>query len=182
METILGTTMPYTDDGAGAFSMILPLIAAAGGFTLSQVKAITGLEGSTIQNWVKRGWVSNPKGKKYDERQLPRILLISALRDGMQIEQIVRLIRYVNIAPDEGVYSESSLFDDLCAAVRRLDPESGISADSICAAVQAQVAQHSDLGGDDKRRLEAALHAMVLAWGAGQMRRRADILAQNILA
>ena len=77
METILGTTMPYTDDGAGAFSMILPLIAAAGGFTLSQVKAITGLEGSTIQNWVKRGWVSNPKGKKYDERQLPRILLIS---------------------------------------------------------------------------------------------------------
>ena len=52
----------------------LPLIRATDGLTLSQVCTLSGLEPSTIQNWIKRGYVPHPVGKKYRERHLARIL------------------------------------------------------------------------------------------------------------
>ena len=79
--------MPYSEAG-GMFSIFRPLIRATDGLTLGQVCAITGLEPSTVQNWVKRGFVPHPVRKKYHERQLARILLISALRESMQIDRI----------------------------------------------------------------------------------------------
>ena len=36
----------------------------AGGLTLSQVCQISGLEPYTVQNWVKRGFLSNPTEAK----------------------------------------------------------------------------------------------------------------------
>ena len=92
---IPGTTLPYDGD-KGMFSKIRPLIRATDGLTLSQVCSITGLEGSTIQNWVKRGFVSRPEQKKYRERQLARILLISSLRDCMPLDRIGTLMALVN--------------------------------------------------------------------------------------
>ena len=37
----------------------------AGGIALSQVSAITGLEPYTVQNWVKRGFLTGPQQKRY---------------------------------------------------------------------------------------------------------------------
>lgn len=67
-----------------------------GGITLSQVTAITGLEAHTVQNWVKRGFLSSPVGKRYTLRQLCRILIINMLHGAMPIERICRLLSYVN--------------------------------------------------------------------------------------
>ena len=64
---IPGTTIKYTEQARNsAFSLISPVLEATGGLTLSQLSKLTGLEGSTIQNWIKRGCVSSTKGKKYD--------------------------------------------------------------------------------------------------------------------
>ena len=35
------------------------------GIMLSQVRDITGLDGSTLQNWVKRGWIAITVNKLY---------------------------------------------------------------------------------------------------------------------
>ena len=78
-KIVPGTVMPYTEVKEGMFSLFRPMIAAADGLTLGQVCAITGLEYSTVQNWVKRGFVDHPVKKKYYERQLARILIISSL-------------------------------------------------------------------------------------------------------
>ena len=67
IEIIPGTTMPYSVLKGSAFELLVPMLNATGGLTLSQVCAITGLEGSTIQNWVKRGLVAKPVDKKYPE-------------------------------------------------------------------------------------------------------------------
>ena len=75
-KLIPGTSLEYKGEGS-MFSMLLPIIRAGDGLTLSQVCSITGLEPSTIQNWVKRGYVARPVKKKYRERQLARILMIS---------------------------------------------------------------------------------------------------------
>ena len=56
-----GTVMPLSDISGGMFSIFRPMIEAADGLSLGQVCAITGLEYSTVQNWVKRGFVDRRK-------------------------------------------------------------------------------------------------------------------------
>ena len=68
----------------------------SGGLVLSQVAAITGLETHTIQNWVKRGYLTPPKNKHYTLRQLCRIININMLRAVLPLERICNLLGYVN--------------------------------------------------------------------------------------
>ena len=71
---IPGTTLKFTETARdAAFSVISPVLEATGGLTLSQLSKLTGLEGTTIQNWIKRGWVSSTKGKKYSEKQVLQV-------------------------------------------------------------------------------------------------------------
>ena len=79
-KKIPGTTLRYNEQAKlAAYSVVAPVIEATGGLTLSQLSKLTGLEGSTIQNWIKRGWVSTTVGKKYSDKQVIRILLINML-------------------------------------------------------------------------------------------------------
>ncbi len=122
-KIIPGTQIEY-GDREDAFSVLRPMIEITGGFSLSQICKITGLQSSTIQNWVKRGFVPRPEKKKYYERHLSRILLISALRDCMNIEDIGELMLLINgDADDESddIVSETSLYDYFCKAVKNLD-------------------------------------------------------------
>lgn len=58
MEYIPGTTLTFNNIVAdNCFSLIAPLLTVTKGLTLAQVRELTGLETSTIQNWIKRGWV-----------------------------------------------------------------------------------------------------------------------------
>lgn len=183
-QTIPGTAMPYTNLNASAFSMIEPLLTAAGGLSLSQVCAITGLEGSTIQNWVKRGWVENPKAKKYGEAQLSRVLIISALRDSLQLEQIVQLLRFVNGSVSDrkdDIIKESRLYDYLCAAVKLLRPEEGVSEQKVKALVDSLISDYRGPALDSKQRLSRALTVMVLAYLSGSFKRQADRSLREIL-
>ena len=94
---IPGTTLRFAEQAReSAFSLIAPVLEATGGLTLSQLSTLTGLGGSTIQNWIKRGWVSATIGKKYSEKQVLRILLINMLRSAMKLEDIAKLMSYVN--------------------------------------------------------------------------------------
>ena len=93
VKTIPGTVLPCGEGSdTDAFSAVASICSATGGLSLSQIVGITGLEASTIQNWVKRGLVPRPDGKKYGERQIARILIISILRDCLQLEKIIRLM------------------------------------------------------------------------------------------
>ncbi|MDR2605677.1 MAG: DUF1836 domain-containing protein, partial [Oscillospiraceae bacterium] len=118
---IPGTTIPYSDTNIAAFSYIKPLILATGGLSLSQICAITGLEPSTIQNWVKRTWIGAVKDKKYTEGQVARILIFNALRGCMQLDNIAKLLKYINGIPmdiTDDIIEEGDLFNYLCACVR----------------------------------------------------------------
>lgn len=181
---ILGTTMSYNEDNVSAFSLIRPLIQATGGFTLSQIKALTGLEGSTIQNWVKRGWVPKPEGKKYNEGQLSRILIISALKDGMRIEQIIRLIEYAKLPTPDGeeVLQETVLFDYLCECIRKLNPGEGISEEQISRCVNRATAGYRPPTPTSVERLHQALTVMVMAYLSSSIQRRAEELFQQTIS
>lgn len=122
-ETIPGTNISYSE-ADDAFSVFRPMIEITGGLSLGQVCTITGLQPSTIQNWVKRSFIPHPENKKYYERHLSRILLISALRDCMNIDEIGELMILINGDTDDesdDIVSESSLYDYFCKAIRHMD-------------------------------------------------------------
>ncbi len=170
-----GTTIPYADSN-GMFAMFRPLIRATDGLTLGQVCAITGLEASTIQNWVKRKFVPHPVEKKYHERQLARILLISALRDGMKIDGIGELMAMVNgDADDESddIISEERLYDYLCRSIGKMG-ERPPAAEEIPALVQQVTCDYDPPNEEAFRRLRSALTVMVLAYTAGQYKQEAE--------
>ena len=98
----------------GRIADVAPLIMAADGLTLCQICALSQLEPSTIQNWIKRGFVPHPVRKKYHRRHLARILLIAQLRESMQIDRVGELLRFVNgDADDESddLIPEEDLYD-----------------------------------------------------------------------
>ena len=94
--TIPGTTLQGLRNNADRTEGLFQSMFLAGGLTLSQVSTITGLEPYTIQNWVKRGFLAPPKNKRYDMEQLCRILNINILKGPLPIEQIVKLLAYLN--------------------------------------------------------------------------------------
>ena len=63
---------------------------------MSQVSSITGLEPYTVQNWVKRGFLSPPRNKRYDMEQVCRIININILKGTMPLDQIIKLMHYLN--------------------------------------------------------------------------------------
>jgi len=94
--TIPGTTLEGLRSNADRTDGLFQSMFLAGGLTLSQVASITGLETHTIQNWVKRGFLPNPVNKRYNMEQLCRIININILRGAMPLEQIIKLMAYLN--------------------------------------------------------------------------------------
>ena len=68
----------------------------AGGLVLSQVSALTGLEGYTVQNWVQRGFVTPTVGKRYSMDQFCRLVTINLLKDSLSLGQIAGLLSAIN--------------------------------------------------------------------------------------
>lgn len=94
--TIPGTTLEGLRSNADRTEGLFQSLFLVGGLTLSQVARITGLENHTIQNWVKRGFLPPPRNKRYDMEQVCRIINMNILRGNMQLEQIVKLMGYLN--------------------------------------------------------------------------------------
>ena len=94
--TIPGTTLEDQRSNADQLSNKFQTIFLAGGLTLSQVASITGLETHTIQNWVKRRFLPPPQNKRYNMEQLCRILNINILKGPLPIEEITKLLAYLN--------------------------------------------------------------------------------------
>lgn len=173
LKTIPGTVMPCRPEmGSDTFAAVASLCSVAGGLSLSQIVGITGLEASTIQNWVKRGWVSRPTGKKYNERQIARILLINVLRDSLPLEKIAQLLGAVNGSVDDAaddIIDEGELYNRLCAVLfdhidRTTPPE------EIRAAVNRHLDDYRGPKLDSKTCLAQALEIMVLAFQASRMK------------
>lgn len=94
--TIPGTTLTAQRDAADTVEGLFAPLFLAGGLTLSQVASITGLEPYTIQNWVKRGFLPPPQGKRYNMEQVCRLINMNILKGTMPLEQIIHLMSYLN--------------------------------------------------------------------------------------
>ena len=95
-RTLPGAGIEIDDSLPGAADALLSALFLGGDLVLSQVCHISGLEAHMIQNWVARGYLPPPVNKHYSRRQLSRILIINMLRSVLPLDQICRLLSYVN--------------------------------------------------------------------------------------
>jgi len=93
---IPGTTLKEQRSNADQIDTLFKAMFLTGGLGLSQVSGLTGIESYTIQNWVKRGFLAAPKGKRYDMEQVCRIININILRGTMPLDEIITLMKYLN--------------------------------------------------------------------------------------
>lgn len=185
-ENLPGTTLPLPEGQQDdLFSVLDPIFAVSpGGLLLSQVTELTGLGAATIQNWVKRGWVSNPVNKRYGELHVARILLINLLRPAMKLENIAALLRYINGRVDDradDIIPETQLYSLLCSVLTRLEPQDSIiTHESIITLIGAQLEGYEGPVADAKERLENAMRIMVLNIAASRLMQQADALFSHL--
>ena len=178
---IPGTVISYSGDGIG-FAYFRPLMQVTDGLTLSQVRALTGLETSTIQNWVKRGYVPRPVNKMYKERHLARILLISSLRDSMQIDRVGELMTFINgDADDESddIISEEKLYDVFCCVISEISAACP-GDDDIRRIVIQECKTVEMIDRSARERLTEALCVMVYAYTSGVLKKKCEESFQKL--
>ena len=121
--TIPGTVLSAPRAQAGQIEEQFRAMFLPGGMVLSQVSAITGLDGYIVQNWVKRGFLTRPENKHYSLRQLCRIININMLKSVLPIDRICSLLGYVNGRLDDEADDmiDESEVDDLAHAQYTLE-------------------------------------------------------------
>jgi DNA-binding transcriptional MerR regulator len=177
-----GAALKYGGKGEKGFAQFQMLISATKGLSLSQVCAMTGLEATTIQNWVKRGWVAHPNGKKYAEVHIARILIINALKECLKLEHISLLIGYVKGAQENvgaGSIKESDLYSALCEALFELESgKDGGGAESIAERIALSLENYTPKA---KKRIQKALTVMIYACVCADVKRRTDSMMSQVL-
>jgi DNA-binding transcriptional MerR regulator len=178
---IPGTVLQIEKENADGVEDMFSSMFLAGGMVLSQVANISGLEPYTIQNWVKRGFLSPPQHKRYSIDQLCRILQINMLKSVLSLEQICGLLSYINGRLDESsddIIHDAHLyflFVRLASRAKELDEPAAWEQ-----ALQGALSQYQEPVPGARDRIEKALRVMLTAWVAARMRRAAETMLQEV--
>ena len=178
---IPGTTLEDRRDNADHIESLFTSMFLAGGLTLSQVAAVTGLETYTIQNWVKRGFLSPPRSKRYDMEQVCRIINMNLLKGCLPLEQICSLMTYLN-----GCLSDESddlvdvtmlffLFVRLAARARHIGGTKNWDV-----ALQEITENYVEPVPGAREKLVNVLRIMLTVWAANTMRANAERLISQL--
>ena len=179
--TIPGTVLHADRGEAANIPQQLDALFFGGGITLSQVTGITGLEAYTVQNWVKRGFLTSPVGKRYSLRQLCRILNINMLRGAMPIERICRLLSHVNGQlndESDDMIDDSKLYFMFVALAARMkelrDYEAGAKL------LDAYLADYEEPVPGARSRVREVLKIMLTAYLAARMMQETERMLKQL--
>lgn len=178
LKNIPGTALPWNEGlSKDAFAVLLPVLSVTKGLTLSQLKELTGLEGTTIQNWVKRGWVESPKAKRYGEQQIVRIILINMLRNSMQLEKIIALMSYINGEVDDrndDIIPDRELFSIMCSVISQVDKIQTTNKATIMRIIEEELTDYTGPNPDSKEKLERAVLCMALGFISAEIKKDSE--------
>lgn len=167
MQRVLpGSTLHYDGSTPGSAEILLSALFAGGDLMLAQVSHISGLEPYVIQNWVARGFLPPPVAKRYSRRQLSRILIIHMLRSVLPLEEICRLLSYVNGHLDDisdDLVDDSALYMALVALTENDPPP-----------IKTVLKDYREPFPGAQRRVEQVLEIMLLAYRAAMLKDEAQ--------
>lgn len=178
---IPGTTVQLDPQEAEHIPELFSSMFLAGGIQLGQVCAVTGLEPYTVQNWVKRGFLSPPVKKRYDLEQLCRIITINMLKHALPLEQVCGLLQYINgdlKNEDDDLIDDSTLyflFIRLAAYHRQMKNTEGREE-----YLNKVLSDYAEPVPGARERVEKALRIMLTAWAASQLRIAAEKMTNEL--
>ena len=181
--TIPGTVLQIDREHPEAVEPLFSSMFLAGGMVLSQVSSLTGLEPYTVQNWVKRGFLSPPEKKKYTLRQLCRIINIHMLKSALPMEKICGLLTYINGELDneqDDTIDDSQLyfaFVRLAAKVDHLIEQDPAAREQ---ALEESLADYKEPIPGAKARVKEVLQIMLTAWLSVRLQREAEALLARL--
>ncbi len=178
---IPGTVLYARRETEGDGEQMLRAMFLGGDITLAQVAGITGLEPHTVQNWVKRGFLTPPVHKRYTIDQLCRIININMLRGVFSLERTCGLLGYINgqlndraddIIGDADLYF---MFVSLASRAQQLTrPEA-------CERILAEMLRdYTEPYPGAKERVSNTLKVMLTAYLAARMRFSADTMLAEL--
>ena len=153
------------------------------GVMLTQIREISGIDGSTLQNWTKRGWVENSKLKKYNINQVAHILIINMLRSCMQLDRIATLIQYINGRvddTDDDIIEESVLYDYICKILDKLMTYDVCSLGSVRNTIADITCDYCENMEGARDRLTNALEIIVVAYYASLIKKHSDSMIAEL--
>lgn len=179
--TIPGTVLQESREEAANIAQRFHTMFLGGGMVLSQVAAISGLEPYTIQNWVKRGYLSPPVKKRYDLEQLCRILTINALKGAFTLDRICSLLSYVNgqltDSSDDVIDDQLLYFMFVRLAARAKELYRAEERDSL---LNAELSDYCEPVPGACEKVKTALRIMLTAWLASRMRQEAETMILSL--
>ena len=187
---ILNDTIPGTNikrdqfQGLTGKAFLDQLFVVSDGVMLSQIRKISGIDGSTLQNWTKRGWVANAHYKRYNIDQLAHILLINMLRSCMQLDRIAWLQQYVNgEIEDESddIITASGLYDAICTVLDYLHAEAECTIDTIRPMIERAIADYVEPVPGARDRLINALEIIIGSYCASMIKRVAEAKMKELM-
>ena len=178
---IPGTMLEDSRDNADRIESLFSSMFLAGGLTLSQVATVTGLETHTVQNWVKRGFLPSPRGKRYDMAQVCRIINMNMLKGTLQLEQVCSLMSYLNgrledesddLVDDSKLYF---MFVRLASRARQVGGDKEWEE-----ALQEITADYLEPVPGARDKLIRVLRIMLTVWAANSLRNRAEKMIEEL--
>lgn len=169
-------------NGAAGESFLDKVFYITDGIMLTQVREITGIDGTTLQNWLKRGWVASPRGKYYTKEHLARILLIAMMRDTMQLGKIAEVLSYINgKVGDEtdDIIPESVLYGYVCRVVDILADGDSAGLNALDTAVDTVLADYEERYAGAKKRLTRGISIIVTAYYATLVKHHAEDMIET---
>lgn len=183
---IPGTKLKKSDMGnVTGLEFLSKVFFISEGVMLSQIREVSGIDGSTLQNWTKRGWVANARLKKYNIDQVAHILIINMLRACIQLDHIALLLHYINGKIDDrsdDIIRDSVLYDYICRILDRLMEQDVCSMTAIKDVIREQIADYEEAMPSARDRLANALEIIVVAYYAALIKRRSDEMLADLMS
>lgn len=184
-DLIPGTKLRCADmEGLTGMDFLKKVFFISDGVMLSQIRDISGIDSSTLQNWTKRGWVANSRLKRYDIDQVAHILIINMLRSCMQLDHIAYLVQYINGSVNDAsddIIKDSVLYDYICRVLKHMMNGKDCSLLDIRGVVEEVTSDYVEpfLGAEE--RLNRALEVIVVTYYAAIIKRHSEKLMAELL-
>lgn len=176
LKNIPGTILEKEKmDNATGMEFLNKVFYITNGIMLSQIREISGIDGTTLQNWVKRSWVGNPKKKTYDKEQLARILIINMMRDTMQLSRVIFLFTYVNGEEEQDrIITESQFYDYICKTLEHIASPESAGLNDLDDVIDGVLSDYAETTAGAKRRLANGVRIVVITYYAALIKAVAD--------
>ncbi len=182
---IPGTILKRADMGnATGLEFLNKIFYISDGIMMSEIRGISGIDTSTLQNWVKRHWVESAKLKKYNIDQVAHILIINMLRACMQLDHIAFLIRYINgsvESREDDIIRDSVLYDYICRIIDRMTEKDCVPEQKVKQYIEEVTSDYQEKVSGARRRLANALEIIIVAYYASLMKQRSDAMLAALM-